>query len=323
MAFAQDFREAFERYLGNGKPAFVAKDKLPLAEAIGLIHRAGGLAVLAHPGQLATRERLAALVALGLDGVEVLHPSHSWDESQRLDALAAELELVRSGGSDWHGAPDGARTLGMMRVPSQWLEDQEAPEDQQGDRDDLRTPNDGSVEAALDSTHRGLRAEVRVDVAVHRVRPTRHRGGASREDLAGNRGVGVDEVVRTGDPRASDDTGAAKRDEPRGVRVRAQLDEPVRRRPEVRDDDPDRVTPLHELSGDAERHLLPSADAGVEEVEENSQVGASGRRACRNRAGTNEATSGRRTAGSSRPRAGATRSAATAKRRASGGWTST
>jgi predicted metal-dependent phosphoesterase TrpH len=124
--FATDFREAFERYLGNGKPAFVAKDKLPLAEAIGLIHKAGGLAVLAHPGQLATRERLATLAALGLDGVEVLHPSHSWDESQRLDALAAELELVRSGGSDWHGAPDGARTLGMMRVPSQWLVDQEA-----------------------------------------------------------------------------------------------------------------------------------------------------------------------------------------------------
>jgi hypothetical protein len=124
--FATDFREAFERYLGNGKPAFVAKDTLPLAEAMGLIHGAGGLAVLAHPGQLATRERLVALVALGLDGVEVLHPSHSWDDSQRLDALAAELELVRSGGSDWHGAPDGARTLGMMRVPSQWLEDQEA-----------------------------------------------------------------------------------------------------------------------------------------------------------------------------------------------------
>jgi hypothetical protein len=123
--FATDFREAFERYLGNGKPAFVAKDRLPLAEAIGLIHRAGGLAVLAHPGHDATRERLALLAALGLDGVEVLHPSHSWDESQRLDALAGELELVRSGGSDWHGAPDGARTLGMMRVPSQWLVDQE------------------------------------------------------------------------------------------------------------------------------------------------------------------------------------------------------
>ncbi|MEX2153720.1 MAG: PHP domain-containing protein [Gemmatimonadaceae bacterium] len=121
-----DFREAFDRYLGNGKAAFVAKDHLPLADAISLIHRAAGPAVLAHPGQQGTRERIGVLAALGLDGVEVLHPSHSGEDSQRLDALAAELDLVRSGGSDWHGAPDGARSLGMMRVPSQWLTDQEA-----------------------------------------------------------------------------------------------------------------------------------------------------------------------------------------------------
>lgn len=124
---AVDFREAFERYLGNGKAAFVAKDHLPLADAIALIHRAGGLAVLAHPGggQLGRREGIAALVAVGLDGLEVLHPSHSWEDSQRLDALATEFDLVRSGGSDWHGGSDGARSLGMMRVPSQWLVDQE------------------------------------------------------------------------------------------------------------------------------------------------------------------------------------------------------
>ena len=96
-----------------------------MVDAIALIHRAGGLAVLAHPGGLGTRERIAALVGAGLDGVEVLHPGHSWDDSQRLDALATEFQLVRSGGSDWHGANDGARSLGMMRVPSQWLADQE------------------------------------------------------------------------------------------------------------------------------------------------------------------------------------------------------
>jgi predicted metal-dependent phosphoesterase TrpH len=124
--WATDFREAFERFLGNGKTAFVAKDRLPLAEAIALIHRAAGVAVLAHPGGMGTRERVAALVAVGLDGLEVLHPGHSWEHAQRLDALATEFDLVRSGGSDWHGAPDGARTLGMMRVPAQWLADQEA-----------------------------------------------------------------------------------------------------------------------------------------------------------------------------------------------------
>lgn len=124
--WAADFREAFERYLGNNKQAYIPKDRLPVAEAIALIHDAGGLAVLAHPGSHLTRERLAALTAAGLDGVEVLHPSHSYDDSQRLDAMAGEFQLVRSGGSDWHGAPDGARVLGMMRVPALWLKEQDA-----------------------------------------------------------------------------------------------------------------------------------------------------------------------------------------------------
>lgn len=120
-----DLREAFDKYLGNGRSAFVPKERLSMADAIGLIRRAGGLAVLAHPAHAGTRERVAALVAEGLDGLEVLHPSHSWDDSQRLDALATEFALARSGGSDWHGAVDGARTLGMMRVPAEWLRDQE------------------------------------------------------------------------------------------------------------------------------------------------------------------------------------------------------
>jgi predicted metal-dependent phosphoesterase TrpH len=107
---AADLREAFDRYLGNGRSAYVPKDRLPIADAIEMIHRARGIG-----------DRVAALVDAGLDGLEVLHPSHSWDDSQRLDALATEFDLVRSGGSDWHGAPDGSRTLGMMRVPGQWL----------------------------------------------------------------------------------------------------------------------------------------------------------------------------------------------------------
>ncbi len=124
--WATDFREAFEKYLGNGKAAYIPKGTLALRDAISLIHRAGGIAVLAHPGAGCTRERVVALVELGLDGLEVLHPGHGWDEARRLDALASELGLVRSGGSDWHGATDGARSLGMMRVPAQWLGDHDA-----------------------------------------------------------------------------------------------------------------------------------------------------------------------------------------------------
>jgi len=119
--WAIDFRDAFDRYLGNGRPAYVGKERLAVVDAIALIHRAGGLAVLAHPAQGGTRERIEQFVAAGIDGVEVRHPSHSGEDIARLSALVDHFGLVPSGGSDWHGATDGARTLGTMRVPAEWL----------------------------------------------------------------------------------------------------------------------------------------------------------------------------------------------------------
>lgn len=124
--WATDVRDAFDRYLGAGKPAYVAKDQLGMAHAIAMIHAAGGLAVLAHPGGAGTRDRLVALMALGLNGVEVKHPGHSPGDTARLKAVAAQLGLVVSGGSDWHGAADGPRTIGMMQVPEEWLALQDA-----------------------------------------------------------------------------------------------------------------------------------------------------------------------------------------------------
>lgn len=123
--WAVDFRDAFERYLGNGKPAYVAKDALSLVDAIALIHRAGGLAILAHPGGAGTVERVQSLIPAGLDGLEVLHPGHGAGDVQRLGALCDHFRLVRSGGSDWHGATAGARVLGVMRVPPEWLVQQD------------------------------------------------------------------------------------------------------------------------------------------------------------------------------------------------------
>lgn len=123
--WAVDSRDAFDRYLGAGRPAYVAKEQLGMRDAIVMIHDAGGLAVLAHPAAAGTRERLTALRAEGLDGVEVRHPSHSSADTSRLAALARELDLVPSGGSDWHGASEGPRTIGMMQVPPEWLALQE------------------------------------------------------------------------------------------------------------------------------------------------------------------------------------------------------
>ncbi len=123
--WAADFRDAFDRYLGAGRPAFVAKQRVSVSDAIALIHRAGGIAVLAHPGPEGNRRWLESLAALGLDGVEVRHPGHTPDDTARLGALADHLGLVPSGGSDWHGAPEGSRAIGCMRVPRSWLERQE------------------------------------------------------------------------------------------------------------------------------------------------------------------------------------------------------
>jgi predicted metal-dependent phosphoesterase TrpH len=120
-----DFRDAFMRYLGGNGSAFVPKDKLSLEDAIAIAHDAGALAIWAHPGGGGRREQLEPLVAAGLDGVEIRHPSHSGEDMKRLQALTDFFGLVPSGGSDWHGATEGPRRLGMMNVPSEWLDRQD------------------------------------------------------------------------------------------------------------------------------------------------------------------------------------------------------
>lgn len=119
-----DQREAFDRFLGNGRPAFIPKARFLIQDAIRIIHDAGGLAIWAHPAHTARRERVEQLAALGLDGLEVRHPSHSPEVSAGLEALCDFLGLVPSGGSDWHG-PVGERTLGGQLIPREWLERQE------------------------------------------------------------------------------------------------------------------------------------------------------------------------------------------------------
>ena len=122
--WVRDAREAFDRYLGAGRPAFVDKHRLSAVDAITMIHEAGGVAIFAHPGSDGRRERIEPLAAIGLDGAEVKHPSHSADDSARIAALVDFLKLVPSGGSDWHGQKHGTRVIGGMAVPYHWYERQ-------------------------------------------------------------------------------------------------------------------------------------------------------------------------------------------------------
>jgi predicted metal-dependent phosphoesterase TrpH len=121
----RDSREAFDRFLGAGKPGFIPKARLEIAEAISLAHDAGAIAIWAHPGQEGRRDRVEAFAKLGLDGIEIKHPSHYPDDVKRLTALADFFGLVPSGGSDWHGSREGPRTIGSMHVPPAWLHQQD------------------------------------------------------------------------------------------------------------------------------------------------------------------------------------------------------
>ena len=112
-------REAFDRFLAAGKPAYVSHRKVTPRGACELIHRAGGQAALAHPGFLDDAERaIRELAATGhLDGVECYYAEHSPEETARFLGLCRELGLVATGGSDFHGPPVRAARLGYPPVP--------------------------------------------------------------------------------------------------------------------------------------------------------------------------------------------------------------
>jgi predicted metal-dependent phosphoesterase TrpH len=112
--------EAFDRYLGKGKPAYQDKERISSAETIGLIRGAGGIAVLAHPGLIEStetaRQRLTAeLCEMGLGGLEAYYPEHSADETAAFVHLAEKLDLKLSGGTDYHGEITPGMEMGCGR----------------------------------------------------------------------------------------------------------------------------------------------------------------------------------------------------------------
>lgn len=114
-------KAAFESYLARGKPAYVERMRFTPVEAVQTVMRAGGVAVLAHPGSEAPPELIRELVAAGLEGLEVFHPEHDLRQVHLYAALARELKLVATGGSDSHGpgaygADIGAYTVGYEVV---------------------------------------------------------------------------------------------------------------------------------------------------------------------------------------------------------------
>jgi len=122
---AIDLGDAFDRFLGRGRPAFVEKT-LPQFRAITeLVHGVGGVVSVAHLKERGTRAFIQRLKGEGLDAVETRHPSHDPELRARLTDIALELQLLRTGGSDWHGDPEPGvthSTIGSQSVPIEWLE---------------------------------------------------------------------------------------------------------------------------------------------------------------------------------------------------------
>ena len=102
--YVSTVKEAFDLWLGEGKPAYVGRFRLEARDAIALVRGAGGTATIAHPG-LSRMERgdLSRLRDWGLAGVEVIHPEQNPSVREKYRALAAELGLVPTAGSDFHG----------------------------------------------------------------------------------------------------------------------------------------------------------------------------------------------------------------------------
>lgn len=119
----RNFDEAFEVWIGRRSRAYVEKYRLLPEEAVGLIHGAGGLAVIAHPliGRM-SYEGIVKLLEVGIDGLEIRHPKLYAERGEQLKKLAEERGLLVSGGSDFHGGLRSQAPIGQSVVPYEYAE---------------------------------------------------------------------------------------------------------------------------------------------------------------------------------------------------------
>ncbi|MDA8408825.1 MAG: PHP domain-containing protein [Treponema sp.] len=128
---AKNRQDAFDRWLGKGKPFYEEKAVIGLEEGIVLVHRAGGLAIVAHPRSLfVSWSRLSTLMDewldQGIDGIEAWHPTATVGECRRLEKMGRERGFRVTAGSDFHGASRPERklgkTAGRLPIEDAWLE---------------------------------------------------------------------------------------------------------------------------------------------------------------------------------------------------------
>ncbi|WP_028561510.1 PHP domain-containing protein [Paenibacillus pinihumi] len=99
--------EAFEQWIGSGKPGYVNLAKVSPFEAVEWIREAGGTSVIAHPGLYGDDELVEDIIRHGVDGIEVCHSDHTAEDESRYSALARRYGLLETAGSDYHGERQG------------------------------------------------------------------------------------------------------------------------------------------------------------------------------------------------------------------------
>ncbi|GMW00607.1 MAG: phosphatase [Candidatus Hydrogenedentota bacterium] len=116
-------QDAFDKYIGARKPAFVPRGRLKIEEAIERIHGAEGIAILAHPGLPATRKKVQRLLQYPFDGIEVYHTKHTPGLCAEYLTLAKANGLLVSGGSDCHGNAKGLNPeMGKVRLAHHYVD---------------------------------------------------------------------------------------------------------------------------------------------------------------------------------------------------------
>jgi predicted metal-dependent phosphoesterase TrpH len=118
---AETVSDAFDRFIGRGRPYYVSKDVRSPALAIRCIRQAGGFAVVAHPGITHVDDLIEELIAAGLRGVEAYHAEHSHEQRAHYASLAAARGLLATGGSDYHGPDAPNASLGSVTMPDEAL----------------------------------------------------------------------------------------------------------------------------------------------------------------------------------------------------------
>jgi 3',5'-nucleoside bisphosphate phosphatase len=120
--YVSTIAEAFDNWLGEGRPAFVVREGPSCEDVIAAIAQAGGVSSLAHPARTAIDARIPQLCEAGLGALEVYHSDHDDAAVRRYRHLAGELGVLVTGGSDFHGDPQQTRAPGSVVLPdADWV----------------------------------------------------------------------------------------------------------------------------------------------------------------------------------------------------------